>query len=384
MFWIVAGVALAQEGLFSKVVAAPTGRNGFEEYVRAAERVDIEPVRRELARTEGGVLARNKWVLERYGSVLELVRQGNGKPVVEPRPNPDDVRRFPEYNAFRTLSQTLNSAAYAEFAAGKTEAGVDRLLQSLTMWQNVGGTGTILAQAYGMIHSRSVLDAFDARLGQLSLSDCRRIDGVATDLLRKPATTGQMYRNAMASALRVVDKAAANPQAEKDSQMDVLQALSKLTGEELQRFRRAAAEEIRTRYEPLIRASEGPEAQWPMERTESEPFRPGGDPEEVARGVVDAITGNYRGTVIATAQMRTQLRLLRLHARVLAFRWEHDRLPMRLEEASRETADPLTGGTFEYERMETGYRLFSRGRPETGVIALKSANAPFTAPPAEP
>lgn len=385
MFWIVAGVALAQEGLFAKVVPAPTGRNGFEEYVRAAERVDIAAVRQELARADGSALARNRWILERYGSVLELVRQGNGKPVFDPRPNPDEVRRFPEYAAFRTLNQTLTSAAYAEFAAGKTSAGVERLLQALTMWQNVSGTGTVLAQAYGMIHSRAIFDAFDARLGQLSAEDCRRIGSVSTELLRRPATTGQMYRAAMASAIRVVDRAAANSQEERDAQWDVAKAISQLSETDLKRFRRAAEVEIRAKYEPLIRAAEGPESQWPMDGyIEAPPFRPNEGPEEIARALVEAITGNFRGTVVAVAQMRTQLRLLRLHARVLAYRWEHDRLPAKLEEASADIADPLAGGAFEYGITESGYRLSSRGRPETGLVMLKSANAPSAPSPADP
>lgn len=381
MFWIVAGVVLGQAGLFSQVVPNPTGKNGWEEYVRAAERVVASPSAAESGRT---LLERNRNLLTRHGAVLDLIRQGNGKPVFDARDPMDWTRKYPEYRALRELNLAMAAAAYAEFASGKTALGTERMLQMLTMAQKMTGMGLPLAHLNGLVNSRVFFDAFDTRLNQFSLEDCRRIDAVSSELLRNPVSPLPLLRTGESEVRRALDMVVADPQTAKEPDWPVGSAASKLSPEDLKRFRQAAEAEVRLYYEPLIRACQGTEAEWPMTIDSPPPFKVGGDVEEIARGFVAEMAISFRGAIVTTAQTRTQLRLLRLHARILAYRWEHDRLPGRLEDVASEVVDPLAGGRFEYVVDGGAYRLWSRGRPETGEVTLRSTRSLGTERTTEP
>ncbi len=88
-------------------------------------------------------------------------------------------------------------------------------------------------------------------------------------------------------------------------------------------------------------------------------------------------TGNlteHRQFLVAILRHRAQLRLLRLHARIIQYRWETGGLPKTLEELKLpkdETADPLSGKPFQYLPKDRTYRLLSLGIPETGEIELR-------------
>ncbi|RYG36855.1 hypothetical protein EON81_08420 [bacterium] len=68
----------------------------------------------------------------------------------------------------------------------------------------------------------------------------------------------------------------------------------------------------------------------------------------------------------------TQLRLLRLHAQIRAFRWRQDRWPRSLGEATGgNVSDPIANKPFTY-RLEGGsYLLRSEGWPGMGPIELR-------------
>lgn len=401
MVLIVAWAALAQgPGLFSQVVPQPTGKNGFEEYLRAAERTDDPAFRQWLAIDQPGLakdqgwpsgldresscLGRARWVLNRYGVVNDLIRQGNGKPVYEPRAKIAIDTRFPEYRSLRNLSRVMVVSAYAEYAAGQTAQGTDRLLQSITMGQNLAGIGTGLAHSYGQIQMRAAFDALDSRLGQLSLEDCRKVDRHTSQLLQQPLTTYRIFVQGAAFLRLALDAIEANPKEAAGLEAPLRETIAGLKGPDLKRFRQEADRIVAERYDPLIRHFQGPEAQWsfPVENRVS--FRKGGDIESMAAALVDALDPSYRGIAILAIASRTQLRLLRLHALIRGYRWEHDRWPSRLDEVATDFVDPLTREPFEYRLNPDGYTLSSRGRPETGPITLRSTTPPRLSLPIDP
>lgn len=61
----------------------------------------------------------------------------------------------------------------------------------------------------------------------------------------------------------------------------------------------------------------------------------------------------------SVAKERTQIRLLRLHMRIEAYRWRNLKLPATLADAAPgpEANDPSTGRPFRYEPSANGYRL---------------------------
>ena len=103
---------------------------------------------------------------------------------------------------------------------------------------------------------------------------------------------------------------------------------------------------------------------------------------EFVDAVAEALTPVDRHAIIAGLRSRTQLRLLRLHAKVIEYRWEHEQLPESLKAAVSDGTeiDPLSGEAFVFERPGVAsYRIYGKGMPGVGEIELR-----YRAPVREP
>jgi hypothetical protein len=133
-----------------------------------------------------------------------------------------------------------------------------------------------------------------------------------------------------------------------------------------------------TRVMDILR---GPEANWLS--LEEPPPTPPSEITTLDQAITvmsESITPIYRQVVLVALRTRTQIRLLRLHAKVISFRWSNDRLPDSLAEAvdSGDLADPVSGKPFVFEvRGPDQYRLYSRGVPGLGEIDLYYKRAPL-------
>jgi hypothetical protein len=279
----------------------------------------------------------------------------------------------------------MTAAAYAEFAAGQTAEGTARLMQALVMADNVSGTGATLGHLVGLAQAQMVYGELNARLGQLAKADCLQIDAVTTQLLARPPAVERVFRSEQAMALRAVELATQDPKKWLDGGV-LRDTFEKMPLEERARFRKTVQGILQERYAPLIQSVRGPESRWPMAAAPSFETRPKPDDlEGIAEAFVESISPDLSATARTSAMARTQLRLLRLHARVLAYKWENGRLPARLQDASNDVADPLSGENFAYEPNGDTYRLYSRGRPETGEVTLKrTLRGPAQEDPAPP
>lgn len=114
------------------------------------------------------------------------------------------------------------------------------------------------------------------------------------------------------------------------------------------------------------------------------------DASEAARRALGApdlwATKGADPLLAALAKDAAQLRLLRLHMRVEAYRWRWDKPPEALLDAAPavEVDDPLTHLPFRYEPMGTTYRLLSDGFPELGPMGLKYRREPGRGDPDAP
>ena len=98
--------------------------------------------------------------------------------------------------------------------------------------------------------------------------------------------------------------------------------------------------------------------------------------------VVNALQGKAIKTQYANAvaKGRIQLRLLRLHAQVIEYKWQHNKLPTKLEDFAKDHAgfDPIANEPFHYELKDGSYRIYSMGIPGLGRMELRYRN---TVPP---
>jgi len=122
---------------------------------------------------------------------------------------------------------------------------------------------------------------------------------------------------------------------------------------------------------------DGSEKDWSGPAPANELYRPSISPgADVALQLAYRTrSGIIQRAVVILEMQRTMLRLLDIHAQILAFRWRNFRLPKDLEEvANGLSSDPFNGKTFIYETLPSGgYDLYSAGTTESGIIRLAPA-----------
>jgi|GEM_PF-5695897 len=112
--------------LFPQLFPEPTGRNGYEEYLRAADAVRGVPCDLERVPAHAKGLASLQ-----VTKALALVREGNEKPATDPRPHYDPEQLYPELATFKFFGKLL--------AAGS----LDDQVQAWCLGSNLPRTSTI-------------------------------------------------------------------------------------------------------------------------------------------------------------------------------------------------------------------------------------------------
>jgi hypothetical protein len=406
--------------LSARVLPAVTGRNGYEEFVQAAELIqgpafalyvnttpefpvpgnnpNTLPTPPELVALSErlgkmNLLEIRREAVKRYGTALDLVRRGNRKEVFDPRTEIGPSTLFPELPEFRRLTRLFTLDSYVKFADGNPAAGTQALLDGLEFSYNVS-SGSIIASLVGAASSAIVLAAIEDRLPMFSLADCRRAKQLAQAALTAPRQMVKAFDVDRRSTIGVLDQLFAEPEqiypllgAEGPESVErakrTVVTLKTASPADRERWRRQAQESLDRHYQTVVALLKQPESQW---------FGPESDPRtSVPRGA-DAVVGDLvqslvpvtNQILVTEAKQRTQFRLLALHSSILEFRWKNGRLPKELREAvsDQEAFDPLSGVRFVYERRGDGYRLLSRGIPATGEIELRYRRAVTTATPA--
>src|SRR5579872_7227097 len=140
MIGLLVSAVLGQTPMFPKIIPNPTGSNGYEEYVRAADyttSADFGAYRNWLDKlrnpsnydstteppagvdvNDSDLTVRRKWN-DRYRLCCNLVSTGNHKQVYEPRDTILPETTFPEMTRFKSLATLEANAAHVAFADGQ-------------------------------------------------------------------------------------------------------------------------------------------------------------------------------------------------------------------------------------------------------------------------
>lgn len=403
-----------QKSLFQKVVANPTGKNGYEEYVRAAEIVnvplagifgswnpempeltldphtlpeDLESERQRIKifnEIRGWKLMKVRREFTRqFGNALELIRTGNQKPVFDPRESLTPETLFPELAPFKRLAHLFVADAYVKYADGNGAGATQSLLDGLTFTRKAAG-GSIISSLVGISSTNTVLEGFEENLSRLSIKDDQRLIDYAEAALAEPPplTSGLKREHLMIGP--IIDYAFSDPKSfyqlsDGDAQsMDkefasAVEAVKRSSPTQRESWKKRISELLSGIYDRLDSLLRRPENEWDQADAQvGREYLTKEDP--TVRFFVEVTLPSFAGVTAAAARERTQLRLLGLHGRILAFRWSHSRLPNELKEAVPEAliADPLSGGKFVYELQSGGaYRLYSKGSADTGEIEIR-------------
>lgn len=412
--------------LFRSVVKLPTGANGYEEYVEAASILQNSefgrymaflnwtqsPDRFEPRSPESSIGQKGEMVpvpevppglsyqstplevrqaiVNRFGGVLELLRRGNLKPVRQPRAEMDLDTLFPELASFKSLARLAVDRAKVEFATGSSAAATDTLLEGLKFSRNISD-GPIIQMLVSLANQSILLSGFEQGLGRLSLQDAKRTIQVCDQLLGK----GSLFQKALQQEVGFMIASSGQVVAEPEKFLfaeegidknPIAAALERLNAGQKEALVAKVRELIRKRYEQALSRFSRPEKEWHRMAEPAAPPHPDlTSMEGLAGALVSETTPVFGQAIQSEARSRAQLRILRLTAKVLVFRWTQDRLPRRLEEVvpPAEIEDPASGEKFVYE--VTGpfqFRIFSQGFGSFGPIGLVYRKQPANEDPA--
>ncbi len=416
---------------FSLLFPQPSGRNGLEEYVRAGDLLkdpsfgvyqswlppsirpspevvrQAEDARRKMLESmtpeerraaESGSNHRsieeqqlaqrlnglNYYQLkleevQRFQDALDLISRGNAKPFEYVSVPSHDAagENFVAARAVRQVAKFASDAAFVAFASGDSGRGTEILSQALFMAHRLG-SGDIIARL-SSIGSMSVsLARFSEHLGAISLPDSKRIVTLASSLLDDRSSSIAMVRNERLRLASALDEGLKNGLLEKSAgtqNVGLVQQYQALSQTQKDAWFNRIHQLVDDQFDALSQRFDSPEENWLVSK---EPTSSSSDPktlEELAASFSRLFSaGIDHDLMLAIVRNRAQVRLLRLHARIIEFRWESGRLPMSLDElkiAREEIYDPLGRRPFEYAVTGATYKLASVGNSETGEVQLR-------------
>jgi hypothetical protein len=384
-----------------------TGENGMEEYLRAMDLmndgvnsvykddpsdpygIDTPASRAEKARLSeqlGGLdyLGRQRVFVNRYSRVYDLIVQGNTKPCSAPAAA--NVAPKGLTTAVR-IAALVQARAYCESADGKQSQCLDTLLCGITFSLRSGSVNT-MAYLSDVLGERTLFDAFLEQLPRMSLADANRISAYVDQAIQEPPMTVALIEHSAAVheiMLRGASVTDAVANGGPNEFPEYRQRLSGASDSEKSQFVDAVRAKTQAAYRVQSSALGAPESSWydvsASWKTDFGPRKVSSSDslDDLAESMSRELVPSFRNMVITELRRRAQLRLLGLHARILAYRWHQHKLPATLSDAveSQASFDPLSGEPFVYELKPDGtYALYSKGRPETGVVELH-----YTAPP---
>jgi hypothetical protein len=381
----------ARPSMFSRIVPHPIGRNGYEEYVRAADIADsvefkafsnwlaVRPDDRlDLSQPRGikpddpELLVQQRWA-SRFSGCCDLVSLGNGKEVFDPRTELTAATTFPEFAAFKSVARLEVATAQVKFAAGQTGEGLRHVFDAMTFGQKMSGT-ILIGRLVGIACQSIAYRELDRVWPQLNLDDVREVQRYMAALIALPpamrAALDWDFRFSRGALVGI----AKNPASLKDfgyeDMPDSMKALSGLSQSQLNDAVAQALVKFDGFTSSVMTVLNGPEAGWSSIEKLEAGF--GGDPHSVSDALAGLVLPTISAAVTAELRTRTFARLAYLTAKAAEFKWLNGRRPEKMEEftTKEERTDP-TGGGFEIRPFGPWFEIVRTGKDTLGEQKLR-------------
>jgi hypothetical protein len=374
----------AKKPIFKQVVPKPTGENGYEDLVLAADALNSSRVwlQAEQRIAEGKLtLAMKRRVLEDANVLraLVLMRRAVTKPVMSPRDDLGFDTLLPEFAGFRSLGRLLHMQQYVFLADGRTSDAIANLRLALRMGQVIQ-TDTLISGLVGVAITAMCVTPVADHLDQLSARDCEVLHRVCLEWLAQPDPQARIIEQERRVTLKEFHRlrnkagtdiahtlgldaqpapAAGAGRAEEDAESrrlaEDLKRLDLPTPEAREAFFGDLAAQLDRFYGRILEETRKP-------RWERKPVPVQDDgtlPSRIAATFVPA----FERVGDAYARDEARIRLLAVHALIRRYRWEHDRLPpdLKMLDVAKLALDPFTGEPLRYEPQGKTYRLYSVG-----------------------
>lgn len=361
--------------LFRKLVKTPTGENGYEDFLRAADQVMSATHSLDLPRRGATYLEDCRIWARRTASTRRLVQSGTEKPVWYPSETAALIQDHPEMSAFRRVAAAIAASAYVHFADGDTADGVKDLIVGMRFTRRVSECAGGLLATQGMrLTEFFFLRLIDDVFGRMSVRDTLSLRAAILEeidrssplhrVLAADARTNSDVLGSIADgrdwSIWFIPEDAGPFQAEAERALLEADAMSGKDRERLvMAVSRALEEGLHERRNRLT----GPIMGW---------LAPAVAPRDHAEALAFCLLARMDSVIKAEAILQTRLRLAYVQSFVERARLESGVLPVALDEVAPTTAvlDPLTGEGFAYIVHGKSYDLYSVGTPETGPIFL--------------
>ncbi|RYG47773.1 hypothetical protein EON79_06390 [bacterium] len=380
-----------QKSLLQERIPQPTGNNGYEEFLRAADMIAKSEALGKAynamtARPEKGeVLELRRQGLIKLQPVLALLRAGGAKPILFPPRAPaqdmEDLIGFQEVSAFRQLARILMTSAYVLLADGQSGAATTDLIACYRMMDVIAHNGTQIEAFTTTGTHAQIFALLERSFDAFAPADLARLEEMANDAVERPfwgdVVKGEADRLTDLLSLMAKEWDASIKKGEKDDPDDPgAKLLRKMTpAERATLFKRAKAH-LDQGAANLALVGARPEREWIPYAKEGEEMNELESPKNSAQLdslLADMATVRMIGAV-NFAVVRTKWRLVRLTARLRRIMAERDAVPKGLPDdlPAGYADDGLAAGRFVFRAYTTGFSVESPGVTETGVVTLTS------------
>jgi hypothetical protein len=379
------GQVQQQETMYRNAVQVPTGKNGYEEYLQAADLI-ANSKERSLIITAGSnpvtkpVLAARREVLSKFVKVIDLVRKGNAKEVYDPRTTVGAATLYPEFAEFKSIARIFVCESYIRFADGNPRAGTQAIMDGLTFARKASQT-TLISYLVSVAITAIMLAEAENHLYHFSEPDAIRLidyctKAVAdTQALVKAMEGERTFMQAEVKSLLSDPKKYLGVGDTYDTEQTA--ALLKTFGSMDPATRGKVGARVMARIDDQFNRISNLMSQ-PVKNWDSPPELPAMD--DSAEGLLlEMVMPIHSQVLLAAGKSQAQLALLRVHAYIIKYRWQHNTLPASLKvlENDEHIIDPISGEPFEYKILgPNSYELFSKGFKSTGPIHLKYKREP--------
>jgi hypothetical protein len=365
--------------LFTQVIKQPTGENGYEELVRAAD-LALASERWKKAEAGSPTLAEKRRVLADPAIVeaLRLLRVGLAKPIRSPRARLDFETPLPELAGFRSLARLLKVQQYVYFADGRTADAIGSARICLQLGQAVQ-TDTLIAGLVGMAISTIGMTSLGEHLDQFAVRDCdavlklcqewlqttdpmprlmeieRVTLGTSLTSLRQKGAREFIDGVGLTATIETTDDSSAREEAQRRS-AEIRELFSR-SPEQVDAVLAAVRQQVEAHHARQLAELQKPG--WERARLRLKGYG------TLAGYLAEHLAPSFDLVSDRALTEETRVRLLAIHAVIRRYRWEHERVPPDLAtlKAGDLAVDPFTGHLFQYELVDRGYRLRSVGPP---------------------
>ncbi|MEO7453870.1 MAG: hypothetical protein ABIV13_03805 [Fimbriimonadales bacterium] len=363
MITVIIALAIAQQSsFFARTFPNPTGRNGWEEYLMAA---DIGRAGNMGALLVGDSkisrLENDRKMVSSLSKAIEFVRVGNKKAATYPFLGGDDfMDPMVELSHIKLLGQVLSADVFANAADGKPTASSQSISDALILGRRVGEgqriSGLISVAMQGIALRALSLNLH--RLDEKSLADLAEQFG---RIAREPSPLVEGYFGDFKRWYEIVPHILRDPESVSFEE-EVPEQILNLSATEIEA---ATQEALRSMAEIDKRAREM------FQREERFWLEPNLEHENAATAFI--LSNLPTAMTSPIVRNKTQLRLAEMHCRVMLHKRQHNDFPASLSDLDGQVKnyDPTTGGPYFYERIsDQSYVLYSLGTAETGRIDL--------------